>query len=85
VPVVTVVARAMLRDLPRAGGGWAEAWAGGALALAALASAVNEGGANLQALGWSACALGLAVPALLRLRRPVPAAAIPLVSRPASR
>ncbi|MFC0407818.1 glycoside hydrolase family 17 protein [Roseomonas elaeocarpi] len=85
VPLVAVVTRALLRDLPRAGGGWAECWAGGALALAALAGAVNEGGANIQALGWSACALGLAAPALLRLRRPVPVAAMHPASRPASR
>ncbi len=66
VPLVAVVARALLRDLPLRGGGWAEAWAGGALAFAAVASAVLEGPANVQALGWSACALGLAAPALLR-------------------
>ncbi|AWV23770.1 Glucan 1,3-beta-glucosidase [Roseomonas mucosa] len=69
VPLVAVVARALLRDLPLRGGGWAEAWAGGTLALAALASAWREGPENLQALGWTACALGLAAPALLRLRR----------------
>ena len=69
VPLVAVMTRALLRDLPLRGGGWAEAWAGGTLALAALASAALEGPANLQALGWSACALGLAAPALLRLRR----------------
>jgi len=66
VPLVAVVARALLRDLPRGGGGREELWAGGALALAALGSAVREGPANLQAMGWTACALILAAPALLR-------------------
>ncbi|UFN48091.1 glycoside hydrolase [Roseomonas sp. OT10] len=72
VPLVAVVARAALGDLPRHGGGWAELWAGGTLALAALASAALEGPHNIQALGWTACALGLAAPALLRLRQPAP-------------
>ncbi|MFT8245626.1 glycoside hydrolase [Roseomonas sp. BN140053] len=69
VPLVAVLARAALRDLPRRGGGWAELWAGGTLFLAAVVSAVLEGAHNWQALGWTACALGLAAPALLRLRR----------------
>ena len=73
VPLVAAVARAVLGDLPRRSGGWAELWAGGTLAAAALAGAVLEGPHNIQALGWTACALGLAAPALLRLRRPVPA------------
>jgi exo-beta-1,3-glucanase (GH17 family) len=66
VPLVAVAARALLRDLPRGGGGREELWAGGALVLAALASAMREGPANLQAMGWTVCALVLAAPPLLR-------------------
>ncbi|MBW8270726.1 glycoside hydrolase family 17 protein [Caldovatus aquaticus] len=81
VPLVAVAARTLMRDLPRGGGGREELWAGGALALAALASAVREGAANLQALGWTACALVLAAPPLLRClaprRRPAAEAAAP--------
>ncbi|MCW3475998.1 glycoside hydrolase family 17 protein [Limobrevibacterium gyesilva] len=66
VPVVAVLARALLRDLPRGGGGREELWAGGVLALAAIGTAVNEGPRNLQALAWTACALVLAAPPLLR-------------------
>lgn len=67
VPLVAVIARALLRDLPRRGGGWAEWLAGGTLLVCAVASAVMEGPHNLQALGWTACAIGLAVPPLLRV------------------
>jgi exo-beta-1,3-glucanase (GH17 family) len=83
VPLVAVAARALLRDLPRAGAGREEWWVGVTLALAALAGAVREGPANLQALGWSLCALALAAPLLLRclgsrrLGGPVQAAAPP--------
>jgi len=76
VPLVAVVARALLRDLPRAGGGWAEWLAGGVLILCAVVSAALEGVHNVQALGWSACAVGLALPSLLRVgppRRAAPA------------
>lgn len=77
VPLVAVAARALLRDLPRGGGGREELLAGGVLALAAIASAVLEHPRNLQAMGWSLCALVLAVPPLLRMlrRQPVPAPA----------
>jgi exo-beta-1,3-glucanase (GH17 family) len=67
VPLVAVLARAWLGDLPRRGGGWAEWWAGGTLVVCAVASAVVEGPHNIQALGWSLCAIGLAVPLLLRV------------------
>jgi exo-beta-1,3-glucanase (GH17 family) len=66
VPLVGVVARALLSDLPRGGGGREEIWAGGTLALAAVAGAIAEGPANLQSLAWSAAALVLAAPPLLR-------------------
>ncbi len=66
VPLVAVIARALLRDLPRGGGTWAEALVGGTLLVCAVASAVAEGAHNLQALGWAACAVGLAIPSLLR-------------------
>ncbi|GGG18546.1 hypothetical protein GCM10010964_03490 [Caldovatus sediminis] len=66
VPLVAVAARALLRDLPRGGGGREELWAGATLALAALGSAVREGPANRQAMGWTVCALVLAAPPLLR-------------------
>ncbi len=68
VPLAAVLARAaLLRDLPRGGGGREELWAGGALALAALASAaLREGPSNLQAMAWTLCALVLAAPPLLR-------------------
>jgi exo-beta-1,3-glucanase (GH17 family) len=69
VPLVCVLARAALRDLPRDGGLREEAAAGGVLALAALASAVMEGAANRQAMVWTVCALILAAPPLLRLSR----------------
>ncbi|MCR0983532.1 glycoside hydrolase family 17 protein [Roseomonas populi] len=67
VPLVAVVARALLGDLPRRGGGWAEWLAGGVLLLCAIASAINEGVHNIQALGWSACAIGLSLAPLLRV------------------
>ncbi|WP_424135290.1 glycoside hydrolase [Roseomonas chloroacetimidivorans] len=68
VPLVAVIARALLRDLPRQGGTWAEWLTGGVLLSCAVASAIMEGPHNIQALGWSACAIGLAVPPLLRVR-----------------
>jgi exo-beta-1,3-glucanase (GH17 family) len=67
VPVVAVLARAALRDLPRGGGGREEWAAGAVLLLAALGSAVQEGPANLQAMGWTVCALLLAVPPVRRV------------------
>ena len=67
VPLVAVVARALLGDLPRRGGGWAEWLAGGVLLLCAIASGVNEGMHNIQALGWTACAIGLSLAPLLRV------------------
>ena len=69
VPLVAVFTRATLRDLPRDGGGREEAWAGGVLALAAVAGAIQEGWLNRQSLAWTAGALTLAVPALLRCQR----------------
>lgn len=67
VPLVAVLARAVLRDLPRGGAGWAELVAGGTLALAALASAVLEGSENTASEIWNTAALVLAAPALIRL------------------
>jgi exo-beta-1,3-glucanase (GH17 family) len=77
VPLVAVAARALLRDLQRGGGGREELMAGGVLAVAAIASAVLEHPRNLQAMGWSLCALVLAAPPLLRMlrRQRVPAPA----------
>ena len=70
VPLLAVLARAALRDLPRHGGGREELFAGGTLALAALASAVMEGRLNAASLVWNAVALVLAAPALVRLAAP---------------
>ena len=69
VPLVCIVARALLADLPRGGGRREELWVGGTLAVAAVASAGMEGPANLQALVWSIAALVLAMPPLLRVWR----------------
>ncbi len=69
VPVLAVCARALLRDLPRGGGGREELGVGGVLVLAAIAGAVREGPLNHQSLVWTACALVLAVPPLLRYRQ----------------
>jgi exo-beta-1,3-glucanase (GH17 family) len=66
VPLVGVVARALLGDLPR-GGGREEAWLGLTLAIAALASTWNEGPENLQSLAWNGGALVLAAPLLWSL------------------
>ena len=56
VPLVCVIARALLADLPRDGGGREELWAGGTLAVAAVASAGDRGagqspGARLEHRG----------------------------------
>ena len=67
VPLIGVAARALLGDLPLTGGGREELWAGGALGLAALASAIAEGMANHKSLAWNTAALVLAAPALLRV------------------
>jgi hypothetical protein len=66
IPVAAVIVRALLRDLPRGGGGAEEFAAGSVLALAALAGALREGPLNLQSLAWCACALTLAAPPLWR-------------------
>lgn len=69
VPLVTIVVRLALRDLPRGGGG-REEWAVGlVLAIAAVASAMRETPANGQAMAWSACALVMAAPLLRRAIR----------------
>lgn len=67
VPLVVVLVRGLLRDLPRGGGGREEWVLGLVLAGCALASAVREHPSNLQALAWSFCALILAVPVLLQV------------------
>jgi exo-beta-1,3-glucanase (GH17 family)/uncharacterized membrane protein len=86
VPLVAVAARAGWGDLPRGGGGRAELLAGGVLAIAAIAGGLREHVTNLQAMGWTLCALLLAVPPLLRMlpvsagrtaRHPDPAAPAP--------
>ena len=69
VPLLVVIVRAALRDLPRGGGGREEFCAGGVLALAALASAVMEGAGNVSSEIWNTAALVLAAPALLRVWR----------------
>jgi exo-beta-1,3-glucanase (GH17 family) len=69
IPLLTVLARLWLRDLPLSGGGREEAVLGVVLLGAALGSAVQEGPLNHPSLAWSACAVVLALPALLRLRR----------------
>ena len=69
VPLLAILARAIQRDLPVTGGTLAEALAGGTLALAALAGAVQEGPKNVESLLWTACDLILAAPPLLRLVR----------------
>ena len=69
VPLLAVAVRALLGDWPGRGGR-EDLWAAGTLALAALASAVAEGPANIQALGWSASALALAAPVLWPFRIP---------------
>jgi hypothetical protein len=70
VPLVAIAARALLRDLPRAGGGREEAVLGIVLVAAGIASAVREGPLNHPSLAWTGFALLLALPALLRVRRP---------------
>jgi exo-beta-1,3-glucanase (GH17 family) len=70
VPLLATLARTLLGDLPR-GGGREELWAGGTLAVAAVASAVNEGPLNLQSLTWNVAAVVLAAPMLLSAMRPV--------------
>ena len=52
-----------------------ELWAGGTLAVAAVASAINEGPLNLQSLTWNVAALVLAAPLLLSAFRPAQATA----------
>jgi exo-beta-1,3-glucanase (GH17 family) len=70
VPLLAALTRILLGDLLR-GGGREELWAGGTLAVAAVASAINEGPLNLQSLAWNAAALVLAAPLLLSALRPV--------------
>ena len=68
VPLVVTGARLLLGDLPREGGGRAEAWAGGVLAAAGThGSAARGAGRTAMSLAWSACALMLAAPALAPL------------------
>jgi exo-beta-1,3-glucanase (GH17 family) len=69
VPVVIVILRTALSDLPRAPAGREELVAGGVLFLAAIASAIREGPLNLQSIAWNGCAVLLAMPLLLRAAR----------------
>ncbi|MDB5315096.1 MAG: hypothetical protein JWO24_940 [Rhodospirillales bacterium] len=66
VPLVVVLARLASRELPRGGGGREEWVLGVVLAGCAIASAIREHPSNLQAMGWSLCALLLAAPLLWR-------------------
>ena len=70
VPLVCVLARALLQDLPRGGGGIEEWAAGGALVIASIAMALREGAANQPAMIWTGAALILAIPPLLRVLSP---------------
>ncbi|MBR0654886.1 glycoside hydrolase family 17 protein [Plastoroseomonas arctica] len=67
VPLVVVLVGVVLRRLPRGGGGREEWVLGLALVGCALASAAREHPSNLQAMGWTVCALILALPVLLRM------------------
>jgi hypothetical protein len=69
VPVLVTVGRLLAGDVPRCGGGREEFFAGLALIVAAAGSAIQEGPLNGQSLLWNACALFLAVPVLVRLRK----------------
>jgi exo-beta-1,3-glucanase (GH17 family) len=69
VPLVAIVARCRFGDLPRGGGGPAEACVGFTLVAAAIAGAAREGPLNAQSLTWTVCALVLAAPLLWRLAR----------------
>jgi exo-beta-1,3-glucanase (GH17 family) len=69
VPLICVVARAALADLPRGGSGREELWAGGTLAIAAVVGAVAAGPAHFSSLAGSIAALVLAAPPLLRVAR----------------
>ncbi|WP_431282031.1 glycoside hydrolase [Humitalea sp. 24SJ18S-53] len=71
VPVVVVLARWLIGDLPRDGGGRAELLAGGGLLLTALAWALTEHPVNREAMLWTLCAVVLAAPALARMRQGV--------------
>jgi hypothetical protein len=68
VPLLITAGRLLVRDLPRGGGGPEEWLIAGTLVIGAVASAIQEGPLNHQSLVWNACALLLAVPALMRLR-----------------
>ncbi len=68
VPVVVVIARWALGDLPRDGGGRAELVAGGGLLIGALVYALVEHPVNHEAMLWALCAVVLALPALWRIR-----------------
>jgi len=70
VPVVAVLVRAGLGDLPLGAAGWEECVVGLALAIGAVVGAVQEGMLNRQSLAWSLCTLVLALPLLLRCLRP---------------
>jgi exo-beta-1,3-glucanase (GH17 family) len=72
VPLVAIGARAVLRDLPRHGGGREERCVAGTLILGAIASAWIEGPANVQSMAWNAAAVILALPILWMCARPAP-------------
>jgi exo-beta-1,3-glucanase (GH17 family) len=61
-PLVAVLSRAWLGDFRRGYGGREECCVGLVLVLGAVASAIQEGLDNLQALTWNCCAILLAVP-----------------------
>ena len=64
IPVIASVFRFWTKDKPKMMG-WEEIVAGNALAILSIASAVMEGGANLDFVKWNVAALVLAAPVLM--------------------
>jgi exo-beta-1,3-glucanase (GH17 family) len=69
VPILVTIGRLLGGDVPRTGGGGEEFVAGFVLAGAAIGSAVLEGPLNGQSLIWNGCALLLAAPLMLQLKK----------------
>jgi hypothetical protein len=70
VPLIATITRSLLADLPRHGNREA-LWAGGTLAVAAVASAIKEGPLNLQSLTCNVAALALRAPVVSSALHPV--------------
>ncbi len=64
IPVIASVFRFWTKDKPKMMG-WEEIVAGNALAILSIASAVMEGGDNLDFVKWNVAALVLAAPVLM--------------------